>query len=98
MDFPWFGRNLEEHMAKKGTPVKRVTLTKDGIGSIEARIPGVHSPASGGSGPEGFVAKSILPGDHVGDSILPGVSPTSFNFGGERGGGTEDQASSQESD
>ncbi|CAM9403149.1 unnamed protein product, partial [Sphacelaria rigidula] len=75
LDFPEFGRNLEEYMAKRGTPVRRVTMSKDGIGSFEPQLPGVHFPASEGSGARGYDAKSILPGDNVGDSILPGIPP-----------------------
>lgn len=91
-------------MAKQGTPVKRIVLDESGIGSVEARIPGVHYPSSKGPGDEGFVGDLILPGAHVGDSILPDVPPMNFGAGGgveglfgnsDGAGAADDQNSSE---
>lgn len=81
MDFPWFGRNIEEYMAQKGTPVKRLVFDETGIGSVEARIPGVHFPAGVTPGEESFVGDVILPDPHVGDIVLPEVPPLDFGSG-----------------
>ncbi|CAM9203606.1 unnamed protein product, partial [Hapterophycus canaliculatus] len=44
LDFPEFGRNLEEFMAKKGTPVKRVVMSKEGISHVEVAVPSKDYP------------------------------------------------------
>lgn len=108
MDFPEFGRNLEEYMAKKGTPVRRVTMSEDGISSFESKPLGVHLPSGEGPGPGGYDAKSILPGDNVGNSIIPGIPPAIFDFekgqaagasdSVSRGGRADDESTSQDSD
>lgn len=81
MDFPWFGRNIEEYMAQKGTPVKRLVFDESGIGSVEARLPGVHFPHGENPGEEGFVGKVILPDTRVNDIILPEVPPLDVGEG-----------------
>ncbi|CAM9759030.1 unnamed protein product [Scytosiphon promiscuus] len=83
LDFPEFGRNLEEFMAKKGTPVKRVVMSKEGISHREVAVPSKDYPEinphyvsnnhdEDGDDrstrlPGGFDASSLLPGAHVGD-------------------------------
>lgn len=81
MDFSWFGRNIEEYMAQKGTPVKRLVFDESGIGSVEARLPGVHFPVGEDPGEEGYVGKVILPDKHVGDIVLPDVPPMDLDGG-----------------
>lgn len=44
LDFPEFGRNLEEFMAKKGTPVKRVVMSKEGLSHVVSEVPGPDYP------------------------------------------------------
>ncbi|CAM9205843.1 unnamed protein product [Choristocarpus tenellus] len=61
MDVPWFGRNIEEFMARKGTPVKRIVLSENGFGSVEARLPGVHYPHDSDPGDAGYVGKTVSP-------------------------------------
>ncbi|CAM9655236.1 unnamed protein product [Pylaiella littoralis] len=89
LDFPEFGRNLEEFMSKEGNPVKRVVMSREGLSHIEAQVPGDDYPkvnphliSEGGEEgeglvlPEGFDGTSLLPGAHVGGaSYLPGVPP-----------------------
>lgn len=103
LDFPEFGRNLEEFMAKKGTPVKRVVMSKEGLSHVEAQVPGddypevnPHLATEEGDGlllSEGFDGTSLLPGAHVGGaSYLPGVPPPPppAKLGGGVGGGDGD--------
>lgn len=75
MGFPDFGRNIEEYMAKKGTPVKRVVLNQDGVSHIEVPVPGPDYPERKlNLTQKGFDGTSLLPGAHVGDaSVLPGL-------------------------
>lgn len=89
LDFPEFGRNLEEFMSKEGNPVKRVVMSREGLSHIEAQVPGDDYPkvnphliSEGGEEgeglvlPKGFDGTSLLPGAHVGGaSYLPGVPP-----------------------
>lgn len=80
MDFPEFGRNLEEYMAKKGTPVKRVVMSKEGLSHVEVQVPGEDYPEREASSlsEKGFDGASLLPGAHVGGSMLAGGPPMSF--------------------
>ena len=69
-------------MAKQGTPVKRVVLTEDGLTHVEAEVPGADYPEPQ---PEvvnetGFDVTSLLPGAHVGDSVLSDLP--SLKYGG----------------
>ncbi|CAM9730832.1 unnamed protein product [Ectocarpus sp. 12 AP-2014] len=87
LDFPEFGRNLEEFMAKKGTPVKRVVMDRDGLSHVQVAVPGKDYPEVNPhlvtrdedeeeALREGFDAMSLLPGAHVGGAgYLPGVPP-----------------------
>ncbi|CBJ33388.1 expressed unknown protein [Ectocarpus siliculosus] len=87
LDFPEFGRNLEEFMAKKGTPVKRVVMDGHGLSHVQVPVPGKDYPevnphlVTGDEDEEealheGFDAMSLLPGAHVGGAgYLPGVPP-----------------------
>ncbi|CAN0343186.1 unnamed protein product [Ectocarpus sp. 6 AP-2014] len=87
LDFPGFGRNLEEFMAKKGTPVKRVVMDGDGLSHVQVPVPGNDYPEVNPhlvtrdedeeeALHEGFDAMSLLPGAHVGGAgYLPGVPP-----------------------
>lgn len=69
-------------MAKKGTPVKRVVMSREGLSHVEAQVPGDDYPEvnphliteergeqeqrEGLVLPEGFDGTSLLPGAHVG--------------------------------
>ncbi|CAN0242567.1 unnamed protein product [Ectocarpus fasciculatus] len=87
LDFPEFGRNLEEFMAKKGTPVRRVVMGRDGLSHVQVEVPGKDYPevnphlvTRDEDGEEvlreGFDGMSLLPGAHVGGAhYLPGVPP-----------------------
>ncbi|CAB1100096.1 unnamed protein product [Ectocarpus sp. CCAP 1310/34] len=87
LDFPEFGRNLEEFMAKKGTPVKRVVMDRDGLSHVQVAVPGKDYPEVNPHQVtrdedeeealrEGFDAMSLLPSAHVGGAdYLRGVPP-----------------------
>lgn len=98
LDFPEFGRNLEEFMAKKGTPVKRVVMSKEGLSHVVSEVPGPDYPEvnpylitreeDDGLLPERFDGTSLLPGAHVGGaSFLPGGLPPAVGGGAGAGGG-----------
>ncbi|CAN0319641.1 unnamed protein product, partial [Laminaria digitata] len=81
LDFPEFGRNLEEYMAKQGTPVRRVVMSKEGISHVEVEVPGADYPEGQPRRltDEGFDGTNLLPGAHVGDSsIIPGMPGVDF--------------------
>lgn len=85
MDFPEFGRNLEEYMAKKGTPVKRIVMSKEGLSHVEAEVPGADYPERAPNFSEkGFDGTGLLPNAHVGDAgLLPGIPPVGGVWEGE---------------
>lgn len=86
-------------MAKKGTPVKRVVMSKEGLSHVVSEVPGPDYPVvnpylvsnegdDDGLLPEGFDGTSLLPGAHVGGaSYLQGGLPPSAVGGGGAGGG-----------
>lgn len=105
LDFPEFGRNLEEFMAKKGAPVKRVVMSKEGLSHVVSEVPGPDYPVvnpylvsnehdddddDDGLLPGGFDGTSLLPGAHVGGaSYLPGGLPPPPATGVGAAGGGE---------
>lgn len=95
LDFPEFGRNLEEYMAKQGTPVRRVVMSKEGISHVEVEVPGADYPERQPRRltEKDFDGTNLLPGAHVGDSgIMPGMP--GMDFGGIGAG--EEYASGDE--
>lgn len=83
-------------MAKKGTPVKRLVMSKDGMSHIEVQVPGPDYPERKKMdfNPKEFDGKSLLPGMHTGgSSLFPGISPTRSAGVGEESGvvGTADE-------
>ena len=87
LDFPEFGRNLEEFMAKKGTPVKRVVMSKEGLSHVVSEVPGPDYPEVNPyliSNPreEDEAEDELLPrgGLFDGTSLLPGAHVGGADF------------------
>lgn len=92
-------------MAKQGTPVRRVVMSKEGISHVEVEVPGADYPERQPRRltEKDFDGTNLLPGAHVGgdSGIMPGMPGVDFGgigAGEEYAGGDDEGVGSLDSD